>query len=104
MTGGRQMNRAMNLVLAAALLSPVPTLCQSCPAGAVDVVRLTSEVSRAAREFRHYDPNDSDTYSHWVAAGIIYRAAAVAGEPLMPALRRVSRPGMAPTRYRVRHK
>lgn len=90
------MNRAMNLVLAAALLSPVPALCQSCPSGPVDVARLTAVVNKAAREFRLYDPDDSDTYSHWVDEGIIYRAAAIAGEPLMPTLRRASRPGMAP--------
>jgi hypothetical protein len=56
---------------------------------------LIGKIRQANRQFEQC-PNDPDNSGPPVNADIIYRAAAVGGEALIPALRRISRPKMRP--------
>jgi hypothetical protein len=82
-------------LLAAALLSGVPVFGQSCPRGEPDIAELSVKVAQAARQFERYLPNDSE-HSAPVDRTIIHRASAVGGKAMIPALRRIAKPGMGP--------
>ena len=77
------------------LFSTVPTSAQKCPAGKVNTSELIANVTRAARQFERYRPDDPDNSGPPADADVIYRSAAIGGKALIPALRRIAKPGMA---------
>lgn len=86
----------MRGLLIVALLSGAPALGQSCPRGEPDIGKLNAKVAQAARQFEQYFPNDPDNSGPPVDSTIIYRAAAVGGKAIIPALRRIAKRGMDP--------
>lgn len=78
------------------LSTSAPAFAQVCPHGPVNTSELISTVSKAARQFQQYHQDDQDNSGPWVPPEIIYRSAAIGGQALIPALRRVSKPGMPP--------
>jgi hypothetical protein len=77
------------------LFSTVPTSAQKCPAGKVNTSKLIANVTRAARQFERYRPDDPDNSGPPADADVIYRSAAIGGKALTPALRRIAKPGLA---------
>lgn len=90
------MNARMRGLLIVALLSGAPAFAQSCPRGEPNIAELNARVANAARQFQQYLPNDPDHSGPPVDSTIIYRAAAVGGKAMIPALRRIAKPGMSP--------
>jgi hypothetical protein len=73
-----------------------PSLAQVCPRDPIDTAELTAKVTQAARQFEQYHPDHPDHSGPPVDAAIIYRSAAIGGQALIPALRRIAKPGMPP--------
>ena len=90
------MDARMRGLLVVALLSGAPAFGQSCPRGEPDIGKLNAKVAQSARQFRQYFPNDPDNSGPPPDSTIIYRAAAVGGKAMIPALRRIAKPGMDP--------
>lgn len=86
----------MRGLLIVALLSGAPAFGQSCPRGEPNLAELDAKVAQAARQFRQYFPNDPDNSGPPPDSTIIYRASAVGGKAMIPALRRIAKPGMDP--------
>lgn len=84
------------LRVALVLFSSGPAFAQLCPRGEANTAELIAKVTQAARQFEEYRPNDPDNSGPPVDPAIIYRAAAVGGKALIPTLRRIAKPGMAP--------
>jgi len=78
------------------ILSAAYASGQVCPPGRVDVAALAHGISEAGRQFEKYRPDDPDNSGPSVDANMIYRSAAIGGKALIPALRRISRPGFSP--------
>ena len=68
------MNKAPALVIAL-LIAALTAAAQQCPRGPIDIPALTEQIYEAK------DPN------------VIFRAAAIGGQALIPALRQIARPG-----------
>lgn len=90
------MNARMRGSLIVALLSGAPAFGQSCPRAEPNIAELSAKVAQAARQFRQYFPNDLDNSGPPPDSTIIYRASAVGGKAMIPALRRIAKPGMDP--------
>src|SRR5215472_15809393 len=91
------MNWVICGLVAVALLggSGGPAFAQSCPRGEPNIAALNAKVAEAARQLQQYLPNDPDHSGLPMDRTIIYRAAAVGGKALIPALRRVAKPGIS---------
>ena len=83
-------------LLAMVMLSAGGVSAQVCPRGKVNEAELIEKIRQVNRQFEQYRPNDPDNSGPPADADTIYRAAAVGGEALIPALRRISRPKMRP--------
>jgi hypothetical protein len=92
----RKVAAPLRLALIVALVSGAPAFGQSCPRGEPNIAELNAKVAQAARQFRQYLPNDPDNSGPPPDSTIIYRAAAVGGKAMIPALRRIAKPGMDP--------
>ena len=68
------MNKAPALVIVL-LIAALPAFAQQCPRGPIDVPALTEQIYEAK------DPN------------VVFRAAAIGGQALIPALRQIAKPG-----------
>jgi hypothetical protein len=86
----------IGLAVALALFSGGRVSAQLCPQGRANTAELITKVTQAARQFEQFRPNDPDNSGPPVDPEIIYRAAAVGGKALIPALRRIAKPGMDP--------
>jgi len=69
---------------------------QVCPPGRVDSAKLGQQLTQAGRQFDQFHPDDPDESGPPVDPDIIYRASAIGGKALVPALRGISKPWMAP--------
>jgi len=67
---------------------------QVCPRGEINEAKLIARIEEAGEQFKQYLPDDPDNSGPPVDPNIIYRAAAVGGNGLIPALRRISKPEM----------
>jgi hypothetical protein len=69
---------------------------QVCPPGKVDSGKLGKRVAQAGRQFDQFHPDDPDSSGPPGDSDTIYRASAIGGKALIPALRGISKPWMAP--------
>jgi hypothetical protein len=67
---------------------------QTCPRGEVNEAELIARITQAGNQFAQFRLDDPYHSSPGPDRNVIYRLAAVGGNALIPALRRISKPGM----------
>jgi hypothetical protein len=80
--------------LATALFAAGRASAQVCPQGGVNEADLIAKIAQAGNQFAQFRLNDPNHSSPGPDRTVIYRLAAIGGNALIPALRRISKPDM----------
>jgi hypothetical protein len=82
------------LFLALLFLTAGRSFAQVCPRGEVNQAELIAKIAQAGNQFAQFRLDDPNHSVPGPDRNVIYRLAAIGGNSLIPALRRISEPGM----------